>query len=359
MKTSIYTLTHKAFTPPTDKIYIPLRVGAAKGDDFGYLRDDLGDNISEKNDTFSELTGCYYVLKNDSTSDILGVCHYRRYLLGNSGSLLTESEINDILNPELGGYDLITTKELKLRFSYEYGFGKNHKPYYLEKLREAIYNVSPEYLDICNKLLGECHTYFGNMIIASADIFKAYHRWLFDVLFEMEKITIIEEEDSYHKRIFGFISEFLLYVYCRFNNLKVYETMVGMVGEKAEVIEIKMGLAKFLEAGDYMGAKRYFLDEYEKRPDILMEASDINNELHLSMEIISIAEHEADLVLDSPIISRGYSFDVLMDFARKLNEIAIRDIEGGLTEADEQWMEANKVSDAARFVSRSLEKIKD
>jgi hypothetical protein len=38
---------------------------------FGYLRDDVGDNISSKNDTYSEITGLYWIWKN-STAEILG-----------------------------------------------------------------------------------------------------------------------------------------------------------------------------------------------------------------------------------------------------------------------------------------------
>ncbi len=278
MKTQIYCLSHKDFTPPQNNIYIPLSVFH-----------DRGDNIAEKNCYYSELTGCYWAWKN-SNADIIGICHYRRYLLNEKGSLLNSSEIESVLNQ----YDLITPKVLTLNFSYEYGFSKNHKPYYLYELRKLLEEKYPKELMIYDTLVKDVHTLFGNMLICRAGLFKDYHSWLFDILFNLEDRIVIDEDDSYHRRIFGFISEFLLYVYIVMNNLKTKQVMVGMVGEKAEVSSIKERIWEFFKIRDYIGAKEYFLHEYGKRPDILMEASDIGGELHILMEAMAIIDHEID-----------------------------------------------------------------
>lgn len=356
---SIYSLTHKPFEPPKNPIYKPLRVGAAGQDCFGYLGDDTKDNISEKNDTFSELTGCYWIWKNDKESGIVGTCHYRRYLLNKDGGLFSKEEIENLLNKE--GYELITTKELELNFSYQYGFSKNHKPYYLKELQKTIEVICPEYLPTYNYLVNRNHTYFGNMIICKKKLYDSYMEWLFGILFAMDNNITIEEEDSYHRRIYGFISEFLLYVYCKHNKIKVFETMVGMVGEKAEVKEIKAVLAEYLEAGDWHRAKSYFLAEHKKRPDILMEASDVNNELHLSMEVIAIAEHEADCVNDAfshrdwiPLLEREYKFEDLMWFCRRLNEFVQKRLLGNPSKEEDVWIKENHVSEMAVYVSEVM-----
>ena len=79
--------------------------------------------------------------------------------------------------------------------------------------------------------------------------FFGFMEWLFSILQTLEKWIVIEEDDSYHRRIFGFISEFLLLVWVTCRKKKVYECMVGMLGEKAETAEIKHKLGEYFARG--------------------------------------------------------------------------------------------------------------
>lgn len=49
----IIVATHKEYRMPEDEMYLPLQVGAEGKEDFGYRRDNTGENISARNDTFA------------------------------------------------------------------------------------------------------------------------------------------------------------------------------------------------------------------------------------------------------------------------------------------------------------------
>lgn len=190
----------------------------------------------------------------NSHAKVVGTCHYRRYLLNEQGKLFTEAQILSLLQQ----YDVITTKELQLNFSYYDGFASHHKILYLDETARVIQEIYPDYAADFQQLVQQKHTYFGNMLIAKKEVYDAYMEWLFSILFEVERRVKVEEEDSYHRRIFGFISEFLQYVWIRHNRLRVYACMVGMLGEKAEIAEVRCRLAEYFDRADVDGAKAYF-----------------------------------------------------------------------------------------------------
>ncbi len=322
-KIRIYTMTHKRFDESNIDLYKPLFVGAAgKDNTYGYLRDDEGDNISSKNCYYSELTGIYYIYKNVTDVDIIGTCHYRRYLVDDNDSLLNKEQIVGFLEE----YDCITSKCLNLNYTYYYGFSENHKPYYLDETRKVISRIYPDYLEDYDRLVNDKGTFFGNIMIARRELFCNYCKWLFDILFELEDNIVIEEEDSYHRRIFGFISEFLWYLWVVHNNIKAKELKVGIVGEKIEIKAVREGLREFFRKGDVDGAKAYFLEERKKRPDMMMEASDITGELHICMEAIAVSSLEKEQgIWDS--ISKIRDYDKIITYFVKLNEAVIAGVE--------------------------------
>lgn len=299
MSVKIFTITHKPFTPPTDPMFLPLHVGRANAEDLGFMGDHTGDSISHLNPYFCELTGMYWVWKNYREADYIGICHYRRYLINEEGFVYTEAQIEELLQQ----YDMITTKLLTLPGSYYNGFAVNHHIKDLIHTGEVIKEKYPDYLDIFEELVHGPHTYFGNIFITSKPNYDRYCSWLFDILFEVQKRTDFTGYNDYHKRLFGFLSEFLQTIWIRYHKLSVHECMVGMIGEKYETRILKEQLASCFEKRDYLSAKQHFLDCYHKRPDVLMEASDVNGELRLCMQIISTCEFEDETygqcILDS------------------------------------------------------------
>ena len=346
MDIKIYTMTHKPFNVPEDSMYVPLQVGSEGKENLGYLCDNTGDNISSLNCYYSELTGVYWIWKNDKESDAVGVCHYRRYLLNEQQVMFRKEEIEKLLSE----YDVITTRLLTLDFSYHYGFSDNHNIRDLDMTGVVIKEKYPEYFCVFEKLVNENHTYFGNICIMKKEMFDEYCEWLFDIFFEVQKRIDVESYDSYHKRVFGFISEFLLYVWITKNKLKAYECKVGMIDEKAETKEMKIRLAGYFYNKDISGAKQYFMEMYKKRPDVLMEASDITGELRVSMQVIATAEQEMK-AFGTSILDRVCDYKELMHMFKMFNSIVKRYCVGMETDNDKQMLKKLKMSDEAAEVA--------
>lgn len=78
MNIKIAIAYHKPATILKGENIFPLHVGKAISDvDLGIQGDNTGDNISEKNPLYCELTGIYWLWKN-TTADYKGLMHYRR-----------------------------------------------------------------------------------------------------------------------------------------------------------------------------------------------------------------------------------------------------------------------------------------
>ena len=316
MSTTIFAMTHKKFIPPSDKMYVPLHVGREGKEDLGYLSDNTGDHISHKNQYYSELTGMYWVWKNYQGSDNVGICHYRRFLVNDAGRLFSDKEIESLLTR----FDLITTKTLTMRYPYYDGFSHNHNLKDLEAAMEIVGEMYPDYYPTLIEMVHKRDTWFGNIMICKKSLYDIYCSWLFPIFFEMEKRIDTEGYDDYHKRVYGFISEFLLYVWATVNDLKVYQCKVGMLGEKAETKELKNALADYFEKEDINGAKAFILEALKKRPDVLMEASDLDGELKLAMQVITTCENEYK-ALGSCILDKEKNFGNLLGYFRRLNDV--------------------------------------
>ncbi|MGN0308653.1 MAG: DUF4422 domain-containing protein [Lachnospiraceae bacterium] len=350
MSVKIFTITHKPFTPPKDPMYVPLHVGRAAAEDFGYLGDDTGDSISHLNPCFCELTGMYWLWKNYANTDFIGICHYRRYLINEKEELFTEKELNSLLQQ----YDLLTTKLLTLPGPYYQGFSVNHHEKDLLLTQKAIEQLYPQYLDTFQQLIHGPNTYFGNIFITSRKLYDQYCEWLFSILFAVQKEVDFTGYDNYQKRLFGFLAEFLQTVWIRCNRLKTYECKVGMIGEKYETRMLKEQLASLLEKRDYQGAKACFMAHYEKRPDILMEASDINGELRLCMQIISTCEFE-DEAYGSCILDIFRDYRSLTEFFSTLNIAVSNKLNGYARTEDIAFLEKNSaVTPLAVEIAASL-----
>ena len=224
---SIYVLTHKEFDFEENEIYKPLLNGSALlNEDFGYIRDDTGDNISKLNPYYAELTGEYWAWKN-SNVDIIGFCHYRRYFVNNI--FLKKLEKKDIENI-LKDYDIILPQKRYLDKSNIEEIKLGHENLNIcqtvddyDLLREIIKEKSPEYLESFDEVLQEKEVYWYNMYICKKEIFDDYFEWMFEILEEFRKRTDFSKYKEGNSRVLGYLSERLINVYVKKQELKVKE----------------------------------------------------------------------------------------------------------------------------------------
>lgn len=226
MDTRIYIAAHKEFEKVTmEPGYIPLHVGRAGKADLGYVGDDTGDSISEKNKSFCELTGLYWIWKNVQCN-ITGLCHYRRYFV-QGNHILTINEAEQYLQV----YDII----ISLSTAPSVGEGirdqytKCHNKKDLDIVGEVIAEKCPEYSKAFEHCMNSRLISWANMIVAKKEVFDAYCQWLFTILLEVDKRIDVSGYDDYQKRVIGFLGERLLHVWLLNQKLRVCELPVAMV----------------------------------------------------------------------------------------------------------------------------------
>lgn len=313
MSVRFYILTHKACSLPPDPTYVPLQVGSALHEPLPCLHDDTGDNISAKNPFYSELTGIYWIWKNNTDSEIIGTAHYRRYLLTEDHIFSAEEA-----KAALQNHDLVSTKQVLLPTTYYEAFGADHHRKDLDALTDVIREMQPGYSETFHRIVHGNRTYFGNMFIMPRELFHAYCDFLFSLLFETEKLVDMTGYTAYQKRLLGFLSELLLTVYVRKNCLRVLECMVGMCGEKKETKDTENAVAERFAAGDLEGARSCILSALKKRPDLLMEASDVYGHLRAAMEVIAICDAESAAGKQT-MLERDRNFQSLTEKVKRLN----------------------------------------
>lgn len=221
----IYVAMHKKFDLSfKSDLYEPLLVGSYNKKDKDICRDDSGKNISSKNENYCELTGLYWIWKN-SKEDIVGLCHYRRFLSkrffsNDSKYYLNESDLNNLFN---NGYNIILPrKKLRLK-SVKDGLNIAPNSEDMNVVKNSIKKLFPEYIETYNKFMEEKSEYLCNVMITKKEILDMYCEWLFKILDDVEKNMDKETyiHDSYRKRMFGFISERLLNVWIMYNKDKL------------------------------------------------------------------------------------------------------------------------------------------
>lgn len=226
----ILVACHRPYPVPDEPCYLPVEVGAALRTQPipGFTPDNTGDNISEKNKNYCELTALYWAWKN-LDADFIGLVHYRRYF--SNGKLLKRKEARILSEAELQkaldrcGILLPKPRNYWIETNYSQ-YAHAHHAIDLDTTREILRERYPAYIKAFDASMKRTVGHRFNMFVMSQERLCAYCNWLFDVLFELEKRLDISGYDAYNARVFGFVAERLLDVWIETNGYAYRELPV-------------------------------------------------------------------------------------------------------------------------------------
>lgn len=250
--------------------------GLLDSDEYSWLHqnmigDDTGDNISDKNRNYSELTGIYWAWKNLHKLDnpsYIGFMHYRRQFCFNESLLesilkkrgitpqkqnnliflngiseFTEDEISNLFSSALiyrniTGYDIVVPCIYTEITQLEKFKTRNDLLVFsdLEKSIEITNQLFPDYSSSLKAALNTHNNNLFNMFIMKTEIFNECCNFMFSILFELEKFISYEGRNANQKRLFGYVSEVLFTAFFikkqnenfRIKNIKImYEASYG------------------------------------------------------------------------------------------------------------------------------------
>lgn len=201
----ILVACHKPENVYQDEAYTPIHVGRAiskyKEEMDDMIGDDTGDNISEKNPQYCELTAQYWAWKNLKDVEYIGFCHYRRFfdiktvdierILQQKDAIVIEFQFDHPMWREIVHF--VTVEDMTIMLM-------------------VLKKKYPDYEETLLKYLNGHTLYAKNMFICKKALFDQYAEWLFDVLFECEKYIKLSPYTR-ARRVFAYMGEYLLPVY--------------------------------------------------------------------------------------------------------------------------------------------------
>lgn len=243
----IIVCAHKADFCKENDVYMPIHVGKALSNiDLGYIGDNAGDNISYKNKSYCELTGMYWAWKNLKDVEFIGLNHYRRYFMLNKRFInirdlyiTTEKEIQNTEKDEkkivdiFKDCDIILPKKTIFTSSVWKRWSKMRDVNELIITSKVIEDLYPEFSESFNlELKNNNKVSQYCMFIMPWDEFNQYCKWLFDILFEVERqLNLINKSYYENSRIYGFLAELLINIYVNQKNLKIKYLPVLQISE--------------------------------------------------------------------------------------------------------------------------------
>ena len=236
----IFVSCHKPAKMFESDVFVPIQLGAknVKTKLKGMICDNDGDNISELNPMYCEMTAQYYVWKNVNL-DYYGFCHYRRYFsfaknrftedeYGNviesypSDSMIEKYGLDDeTIGDLIKKYDVLISERKNLQGLAEpcstvREHYKNAPHLHVEDfdlMIEIIDEKYPEYSKVAHDFARGHVMCFCNMYILKKELFFRYSEFVFGVLEEFCKRANMSRYDTEALRAPGHLAERLFNIF--------------------------------------------------------------------------------------------------------------------------------------------------
>lgn len=231
------------------EIFQPLFIGAHSLEGCAFsLKDNIGENISAKNNYYGELTGQYCVWKNllsKLSTEYIGFCNYTKFLdfnISDTDNIVFKDTIilefskvvekyteENIFNFIQGSDIVLPQKILTPKRLYDLYLDSSPK----EEIDSAISIIKedyPDYFKTVQKIINGNEIYANLVFVIKRELFGEYVQWIFDILTKLEqKINMSKYEKLTEKNdVFANIAEVLLNVWIEHmlenKNIKIKES---------------------------------------------------------------------------------------------------------------------------------------
>ncbi len=261
MNVKILISYNKLHTLLQNDILTPIQTGRAVADEVfeNMIGDDTGENISDQNPKFSELSAQYWAWKNYEkigNPDWIGHMQYRRHFIFNENAVFDVKTPNNQLNgfsvkfishiadnyieniglteasieTALRGCDIVVVKKADMRCigckNAKEDFLKNvpgAQEYDYDLLMDVIEKEHPDYKDVIKQFYDEPYRYFYHMFVMKKSLFFEYNELIFPILFKLDKKIDYSRRGTRGKRVLGYLGEFLLSLFVMKKNSERYK----------------------------------------------------------------------------------------------------------------------------------------
>ncbi len=207
------------------------------------IGDDTGDNISEKNRFYNEVTSIYWAWKNRKALDnpkYVGFMHYRRQFIFDDSKqnqyvnnpwfapqseykiyCLFDKDLSVLFSEDqiikaVDEADVLIAKPVEYNISVYEQYANDKREHVLSDLEcvlDVIDEKFPEYSESAKEYMNSHKHYFWNMFVMRWNIFDDYCKFLFGIFFEMEKRIDISDRNIIKQRIYAYLAERVTGIY--------------------------------------------------------------------------------------------------------------------------------------------------